>query len=193
MMQHSDARERVLDAAERLFAERGYTAVTIKDIAQAAGIHHASLYHHAPKGKSELFVEVTERTIQRHQQGIAEAIIRGEHDLRTQLSGIARWMLSQPPIDMIRMVHSDVPALEPSSGEHLLGYAHSAILEPIAEVLEQAQQRGEIIHPNLGNIAGAIFSIIQGLHMLPTAYLDRPRQVMAEELIDLLLVGLHVR
>jgi AcrR family transcriptional regulator len=42
MMDESEARERVLAAAERLFAERGYAAVTLRDIAAAVGIRHAS-------------------------------------------------------------------------------------------------------------------------------------------------------
>lgn len=54
-IQPSEAHERVLYAAERLFAECGYHTVTVKDVAKAAGIHHASLYHHAPGGKAQLF------------------------------------------------------------------------------------------------------------------------------------------
>jgi AcrR family transcriptional regulator len=190
MMQQSQARERVLEAAERLFAERGYTAVTIKDIAGVAGIHHASLYHHAPQGKSQLFVEVTERTIYRHQQGIAAAVAAGE-GLHDQLSQIAAWILSQPPMDMIRMVHSDVPALDAASGSHLLMLAHTAILEPIAAVLHHAHERGEICHADFGNVAGSIFSMIEGLFTLPDAYLHRSRLSMAEEMIRLLLDGLR--
>ncbi|MBZ0309485.1 MAG: TetR/AcrR family transcriptional regulator, partial [Anaerolineae bacterium] len=52
--------------AEHLFAERGYTAVTLRDIAEAVGLRHASLYHHVPGGKEALFIEVTERTMKRH-------------------------------------------------------------------------------------------------------------------------------
>lgn len=189
-MQHSEARERVLQAAERLFAERGYTAVTIKDVATAAGIHHASLYHHAPGGKEQLYVEVTERTLERHRQGIAAAIQQGGADLRAQLQGIAAWMISQPPMDLIRMVHSDVPAISPATAEHLFELAYAAMLVPIEIVFQRAQERGEIAHPNIGNIAGALFSAIQGLHTLPDEYLAQPREAMAGEIIDVFIAGL---
>ncbi|MEO1181402.1 MAG: helix-turn-helix domain-containing protein, partial [Cyanobacteria bacterium J06636_28] len=49
---NSEARNRLLKAAETLFVQRGYEAVTVKDIAKATGIHHASIYHHIPGGKS---------------------------------------------------------------------------------------------------------------------------------------------
>ena len=47
----SEARERVLDGAAKLFTERGYAAVTLRDIAAEVGIRHTSLYHHVPGGK----------------------------------------------------------------------------------------------------------------------------------------------
>ncbi|GCE21918.1 TetR/AcrR family transcriptional regulator [Dictyobacter kobayashii] len=47
----SVARERVLDAAELLFARQGYASVTLRAIAAQVGIHHTSLYHHVPGAK----------------------------------------------------------------------------------------------------------------------------------------------
>lgn len=192
-MSHSEARERVLQSAEKLFSERGYTAVTIKDIAVLAGIHHASLYHHAPGGKEQLYIEVTTRTLDRHRQGIAEAIQQTGVDLHIQLQKIALWFLSHPPMDMIRMVHSDIPALETDSAHQLLKMAHDAILVQIETVLQQAQNRGDIASYDIGNMAGTFFSAIQGLHTLPEAYIARSRYEMAVEIIDVLVAGMKHR
>ncbi|MDX2075695.1 MAG: TetR/AcrR family transcriptional regulator [bacterium] len=189
-MSHSEARERVLQAAEQLFSERGYTAVTIKDIAIAAGIHHASLYHHAPGGKEQLYIEVTTRMLERHRQGIANAIQDGGIDLRNQLHKIAIWFLSHPPMDMIRMVHSDISAIEATSAHQLLYLAFDAILVQLEGILRQAQNRGEIRSYHIGTMAGALFSAIQGLHTLPEAYLEKPRQEMADEIIDMFIAGM---
>ncbi|WP_420409937.1 TetR/AcrR family transcriptional regulator [Hoeflea sp.] len=50
----------LLDAAERLFAERGYDGASIRDIASAAGAQIASVsFHHG--GKETLFERVVER------------------------------------------------------------------------------------------------------------------------------------
>jgi AcrR family transcriptional regulator len=51
---------RILDAAERLFAERGYDGASVRDIASAAGAQIASIsFHHV--GKETLFERVVER------------------------------------------------------------------------------------------------------------------------------------
>lgn len=39
---------RVVDAASRLFRERGYSVVTMHDIAREVGLSKAGLYHHCP-------------------------------------------------------------------------------------------------------------------------------------------------
>ncbi len=190
MIEISESRERVLDAAERLFAERGYGSVTIKDIAKAAGIHHASLYHHVPGGKEQMFVEVMERNLVRHQQGIEAAIAAAGNDLRGQLIGIASWLLSQPPMDFIRMVRSDLPAIQRDAADRLANLAYDGMLIPVERVLRQAQERGEVRHRNIGLVAGAIFSSVEGLHTIPDEYLETSRLEMAKELIDVFLRGI---
>jgi AcrR family transcriptional regulator len=50
-------REKLMSAAERLFAERGVESVSIRDIAAAAGVNSALIAYHFG-GKEELFVAV---------------------------------------------------------------------------------------------------------------------------------------
>jgi len=61
---HSDdgvkARGRLLDAAESLFAARGFYGVTTRQVADAAGVDVALIYYHF-KNKSSLFDGVLER------------------------------------------------------------------------------------------------------------------------------------
>ncbi|MGO9804194.1 MAG: TetR family transcriptional regulator [Steroidobacteraceae bacterium] len=53
-------KERILDAAERLFAQRGFYGVSLRDITQAAGVDVALVSYHFG-GKRELFTAVFER------------------------------------------------------------------------------------------------------------------------------------
>jgi AcrR family transcriptional regulator len=190
---HTDARERVLLAAERLFAQRGFAAVTLRDIAAEVGIRHASLYHHVPGGKEELYVEVTERNFARHRQGIVEAIAGASSDVRACLYAVAGWLVSQPPMDLLRMVHADIPSLNPEHAQRISSLAFNSIIQPVARVLEDAQHRNEIGKLNVLLIAGAIITMIEGLHAVPPQAIETNLETMAHEVIDALLDGMLTR
>jgi AcrR family transcriptional regulator len=52
-----ERRAAILNAAKRVFGEAGYHETTTRDIAAAAGVSEALLYHHFP-GKRQLFEEL---------------------------------------------------------------------------------------------------------------------------------------
>jgi AcrR family transcriptional regulator len=59
-----ESRRRILDAAERAFALRGFGGARLRDIAQEAGVHHA-LVHHYYGDKRGLLEEVIKRGLAR--------------------------------------------------------------------------------------------------------------------------------
>ena len=108
-----DSTQRVLDVAERLFMDRGYSAITLRDIADELGMKQASLYYHFPDGKEQLFFSMAERMFDRHHQGVASALAAGGDDLRAQLRRVAEWFSSQRPMKFMGMMHADIAALSP--------------------------------------------------------------------------------
>ncbi|MDQ6695735.1 MAG: TetR/AcrR family transcriptional regulator [Chloroflexota bacterium] len=190
---NSEARERVLEAAARLFGQRGYTVVTLRDIAAEVGIRHTSLYHHAPGGKEDLFVEVTERSLKRHRDGLNQAMNSAGPHIRAQLCAAAGWLLSQPPMDLIRMVYTDMPAINPAQAGRLSLMAYESMLLPIQNALDGARARGEIGHNNLGLVAGGLMGMVESIHSVPSYAVTTTRAEMACDLIDVMLDGLRVR
>ena len=193
MVESTPARERVLEAAEKLFASKGYTAVTLRDIAAEVGIKHASLYHHVPGGKEEIFIEVTERNFKRHKEGLSQAMKGAKSDVRSQLRAVADWLLAQPPMDLIRMAYSDMPAIPESEALRLGDLAYQSLLQPIENLLRQAQEQGEIQNEDVGVVAGGLLGMIESLHSIPAYALTKKRQKMAYDLIDVMLSGLKPR
>jgi len=59
-----DSRTLILDAAERLFAERGFARTTIKEIGRAAGVNSALLYYYFAD-KDRLYRAVLQRLVGR--------------------------------------------------------------------------------------------------------------------------------
>lgn len=74
-------RERILDAALELFAQKGYEAVTVSEIAQAVGIKAPSLYKHFA-GKQQVFDCVVQRMQQRYAAFAAAQGLEGDDPVR---------------------------------------------------------------------------------------------------------------
>jgi TetR/AcrR family transcriptional regulator len=63
--------DRILDAAEDLFAQKGYSATSLGDVADAVGIRSPSLYNHF-KNKEALYEAVLERLLEAFSAPLAE-------------------------------------------------------------------------------------------------------------------------
>lgn len=55
-------RDRIVDSAERLFAEKGYERTTLRDVAAEVGIRNPSLYKHFAS-KAEIYEAVLDRAV----------------------------------------------------------------------------------------------------------------------------------
>jgi AcrR family transcriptional regulator len=194
MRTSSPARERVLDVSERLFHERGYAGGTMQEIASALGMQTASLYHHVPGGKQELFVEVMERSLERHREGLTRALAEST-DLRARLEAAMRWFHSQPTMNLERMATSDFPALPPRIATRLQRRVHESLHGPLRDVLSEAIRRGEIraVHADL--MAGAFLSWANAINFSASVRGKDapPGEVLARSLVDVLLLGLMPR
>ncbi len=188
----SEARERVLQAAETLFHQRGYQAVTMRDLAEALDMRQASLYYHAPQGKEQLFVEVTERGLARHQQGLRQAIRQAGPDIQAQLQRVADWFVAQPPLKLFSMAEADMPALAEENAEYLLQLAEEALFQPLIDAFAAAQAQDQIRAIKPERLAGLFLTMIEGILYTGRAYQQGPTpQALAYEMIDILLNGLR--
>lgn len=190
---YNEARERVLAAAEFLFADKGYGSVTLRRIGARAGIHHSSLYHHVPGGKEDLFVEVMERIFARHKAGLSQALRQNAPDLQAQLYAAADWLLSQPPLDLVRMEYVDMPELSREHVARLSDAAYESLQVPIEQALAAAEKRGAIASNDWPLISGGLIGMVQSLYAVSEQVAGKSRATMAYRLIDVLLNGLRGR
>lgn len=182
----SAARERVQSVAERLFAERGYKAVTLRDIAQELGIRQASLYYHFPGGKEELYVTVTERGLNAHREGLEQAIAGAGPSLEAQLRAVLEWLATHPPVDLARMLLADFPAISSEHRKRLTDLALDCLVRPIEHMLRAAQERGEANAVDTRFTALAILSAAEALHASARLTGQEPAQAVDVALRTLL-------
>ncbi len=70
-------RDEILAAGVELFADKGYSRVSIRQLAQRAGCSTSNLYHHFAS-KYDIFVSLIEGAMERHNAGLMEAM--EQHD-----------------------------------------------------------------------------------------------------------------
>ncbi|GEM_PF-2357170 len=70
--QQLSTRERILIVASHLFAERGYNATSVRDIAAELGIANPSLYYHF-KSKADILSELLAEPLKRVEDAIQES------------------------------------------------------------------------------------------------------------------------
>jgi len=149
------------------------------------------VYHHVPGGKEQLYIDVVERNLGHHRQGLTKAIAGAPADIRSQLRAVADWLLSQPPMDLVRMVYSDMPSIDSEQADRLSRMAFETMLLPIEAILCTAREQGVIEYEDLILAAGTFIGMIESLYAVPQRAAMKSRQTMAYEMIDILLNGLR--
>ena len=106
-------RESILAAAVQLFAEYGYHAAPLRDIARVAGIQAASIYHHYPN-KQSLLVEIMEVYMKRLNTQLEHIIQEYQDPLRCLQEAIANHI-------RLHTAHkAEIRALEGENRVHIL-------------------------------------------------------------------------
>lgn len=182
-------------AAVTVFAEKGYHAARISDIAAEAGVAHGLVYHYFA-GKEELLAEVFRGTWQQLELGL-KSIAASESSTRQRLSEVVRLMLGSYRLapDLVRVV-----ILEVTRSGHLRAQVDEVaqVFAVIERMIEEGQQSGELrgdIDARLVSYVfwGAIDEVLTGwvFGTLPSADDDVSRAERA--VVEVVLGGLIPR
>jgi AcrR family transcriptional regulator len=102
-----ETRERLLDAAERLFATGGLDAVSVRDITEAAGANTAAIHYHFGS-KQDLMAAIVERRAERIGQRRRELLAHLERHAHIDLRDVVE-ALVLPTAEL---------AADPEGGQH---------------------------------------------------------------------------
>lgn len=188
------ARDRVLEVAERLFMERGYNGVSMREIAEALDVKQPALYYHAPQGKHQLFLAVLERAMTRHQVGLRAAIAEAAPDVRRQLRVVVRWLIQELHLSLARLAQIDLPALPAEAAAEAGNLIWVSLYLPIAQIFVDAQARGEVQRHDPGVLAAAAVALIDSIRAYNVSEdITGPPELLGDRLIDMLLDGVLTR
>jgi TetR/AcrR family transcriptional regulator len=153
----SATRERILDVAEALFAERGLAGTGVREIARSAELTPASLYNHFA-GKQALYDAVIERGVRPLLEVVGRLPTR-EHTAEAFDDAIDAIMahLAEHP-HLARLIHHETI----SGGESLKGLVHYWI----RPLLEQAQAEVRAVASDYWSDDEAPLMIAGWLHLV---------------------------
>lgn len=196
--EHSEGACRILSAAEGLFAEHGFDAVSMSMIAQRAGISKANIYHHF-KTKSDLYLAVLVQAC-RASGGLLDTLTPSQGGLRRDLEGFAGAHLQKLLANesFSRLILRELLEDGPRRGKELAQQGFGQNFARIVAILRDRQARGELrldLHiPMLAMIligANVFFFEARDLfrHYVDIDFADDPVRYTGM-LVDILLRGI---
>jgi AcrR family transcriptional regulator len=190
---YSPTAAKILCTARRLFMQRGYRAVSVNDIVQAAEITKPTLYYHFAD-KEELFVQMALHMLAELRVRMDTAL-EGKHTTRERLSALAEVTTTADDGDTRMMRHEIREHLGPEQQERIKQAFHREMLAPLREVMRAGLAAGELVGHDPELLAWLFLAVIEGFHRQGAAAPgDDPIAHFSNEMLtDLFLYGVAPR
>src|SRR5664279_3942080 len=181
-----ERREQLLDVGRRLFAEKGFEATSIEEIASRAGVSKPVVYEHFG-GKEGLYAVVVDREMSALLDGITSSLTMNRSIVRVERVALALLTYVEERTDGFRIMIRDSPA-SISSGTYssLLNDAVSQVASILAG---DFSRRG--LDPELAPLYAQ--ALVGSVSMTAQWWLDTgepKKEVVAAHLVNLMWNGL---
>ena len=159
--------ERILDAAQRLFLQKGYDNTTIQDIVdELGGLTKGAVYHHF-KSKEEIMDAVGDRMF--FSNNPFEAV-RG----RTDLNGLQKLReavrLNQSDQERVRLTAQSIPiAKSPRLLQEMIISNRKVLTPYFLELIEEGNRDGSM-HTDYPREIAELLPLLTSLWLLPSVY-----------------------
>jgi len=185
-------RAEILDAAGLCFAERGFDATTIDEIAARAGVSKGAIYWHF-EGNWALLMALVDHFFDALLATYRERIA-GKESVRESLRALAELTLGDPPgglpigsLGLELAAHATRDEEFRSYVEQLFRRLRNVALEPI----EQGLQTGEIRGVDPHRAVATIFAVLDGLMIQKVITPEEDQGETWSAAVDLLMRGLE--
>ncbi len=150
----SQTRRRLLEAAEQVFAERGYHDASIVKITEAAGVAQGTFYIYF-EGKQQIFDELVIDLNHRVRQAMAEASSQGTTRSDAERRGFEAFFRFTGEHPALYRIIRQAEFVSP----HTLRLHYQRIVEGYVEGLTRAKKSGEIADLDPDVVAWALMGV----------------------------------
>lgn len=185
------SREAILAAAERLFVERGYRGISMREIASEVGMTKAALYYHF-RDKEQLFVALLNNVLD-ELAALIERCRAENSSHRAQIEAIIRQVMLLPleRRASLRLASQELANLDAITRRQFVERYHSQFIDRITAILAEGIAQGEFrpVDPQIG--AWALLGMMYPyFHVSPVAG-KAPTVVLIEQLSMIFFDGLQ--
>jgi AcrR family transcriptional regulator len=187
-MEKTDRRKEILGVSAKLFRQRGYNAVSMRDIAQALDIKAASLYNHI-KSKQEILERLLIKLAEEFTTGINE-IAHSSESVTQQLRRLVELHID------LTLRDPDAMACLNNDWMHLTGEELDYFLkmrdryeEKFRSIIKKGIASGELSDLNVEVILFSMLSTLRTLHLWYAKKKTLNRDDLKRDMCRLLLEG----
>lgn len=182
-------REKVKLTAKRLFRERGYAAVGMRELAEAVGIRAPSLYNHY-KSKDDILREICFELAEQFYKAFEEAAATEDKSVKKLRAAIkAHISVIAANIDSAEVFFHEWIFLEQPNLSKFkkLRFEYEMMFR---DIIDKGIKRGDFKKMNSKLTAFTIFSALNATYEFMRSSEKYTQEQMAEDIADLLLKGL---
>jgi AcrR family transcriptional regulator len=176
-------RQRVLDAAERVFAELGYHEASVVKVTEAAGVGQGTFYLYFAS-KQEVFDELVRDLNRRVRHAMKEGSSQGKTRLEAELLGFQAYFRFTAEHPALYRIIRQAEFVSPK----MLRYHYERLAEGYVEGLRAALERGEVqsTDPEVlawalmgaGELIGMRWILWDGHRPMPAGVYDELRRII---------------
>jgi len=176
-------RHKLLEAAERTFAELGYHDASIVKITEAAGVGQGTFYLYFP-GKKQVFDEVVLDLNSRVRHAMTEAAEQGKTRAERELLGFGAFFRFTADHPALYRIIRQAEFVSPET----LQLHYDRLMRPYAAGLEQAMTAGEVAEGDpevlawslmgIGELVGMRWILWNGEREMPEAVFDELARII---------------
>jgi TetR/AcrR family transcriptional regulator len=187
----AETRERILLAAASLFANKGYAATSVREIAEGAKVTKPMLYYYF-KNKEDLYVQLLDHAnlTFRH---LVESALSGPGGVRDRLLAfyVTVYGLLLEHLDVVRLIYSMFYGPPGAAPHYDFQKINDYLEEIMRQILQEGVTAGELRADNLEEASFILLGMLDSLSCLLVGQPQRPSFSIQDlgRLVDLVFDG----
>ncbi|CAG1016995.1 HTH-type transcriptional repressor NemR [Anaerolineales bacterium] len=192
-MTSSETYDKILQTARRLFVQQGYTATSMRQVAEQAEIGKATIYHHFPD-KQAIVMALLQKSTDRMDEVLE--VIRAEGDprqrIRVAVTASIAFLLESA--DILQIVRREVPSGRDQMQSKFVRFFQEYIVL-LTDAIQRGMEQGTFRSVDPANAARVLLTTVQGTFAMAYLVGERPQspEESAAKLLEIYFQGIDAR